>query len=91
MKNKIATMYDKFLNRIHKERKGDAHVIVGVEIIFIYIALHYKFINSNLYEILKIENHDLLLAINIGLHLVLLIGLITTLCGILIKQKNNKE
>lgn len=87
MKKRVSNIYDRFLNRIQKDRAGDVHIIVGIELILVAIAFIYKFFASGLSEILKIENNTLFLTITISLCFLLLIGFIVTLRGIVIKTK----
>lgn len=88
MSAKKESMYDKFLNRIHKDKVGDPQIIIGGEIVLVAIVLFWKFFDSPLSEILKIENNILYLVAIIGLSVVMLSGIVVLIYGIIAKCKN---
>lgn len=83
--NKKQSMYNNFLIWIHKDKPGDPQIIVGSEMILLSIIFLYKFFDSPISYILKLEKYWLFLSVNIGLITITIIGLIILVLGIVIK------
>lgn len=89
--NEKESIYERFLNRISKDKPEDPPIIVGGELILVSIALLWKFyFDSSWSYILKYERYFLFLIINIGLFIILLTGLILLIYGFVIKFKNRR-
>lgn len=87
--NEKQSMYDKFLNRIHKDKPGDPQIIVGSEMILLSVTLLYKFPHYA-FNWSTLFNIFLHLSINIALIAMLIGGLIVLTQGIVIKLRTKK-
>lgn len=88
--NDKRSMYERFLDRIHKDKAGDAQVIIGGELFVLAIALLWSFFDSSRSVVYKIENYSLYLCIVIALSLILLVGVSVLIYGIVKKYKDRK-